>query len=61
MTWQEIYQSKLTTADEAIKLIHDNDKIVVGFGCGEPLHIERALESHYKLSLIHISEPTRLA
>ena len=29
MTWQEIYQSKLTTADEAIKLIHDNDKIVV--------------------------------
>lgn len=48
MTWQEIYQSKLTTADEAIKLIHDNDKIVVGFGCGEPLHIERALESHYK-------------
>ena len=48
MTWQEIYQSKLTTADEAIKLILDNDKIVVGFGCGEPLHIERALESHYK-------------
>ena len=48
MTWQEIYQSKLTSAEEAIKLIHDNDKIVAGFGCGEPLYIERVLASHYK-------------
>ena len=48
MTWQEIYQSKLTTAEEAIKLIHDGDKVVAGFGCGEPLHVERTLASHYK-------------
>lgn len=48
MTWQEIYQSKLTTAEEAIKLIHDGDKVVSGFACGEPLHIMRALAEHYK-------------
>ena len=48
MTWQEIYQSKLTTAEEAIKLIHDGDKVVTGFACGEPIHIERALAAHYK-------------
>lgn len=48
MIWQEIYESKLTTAEDAIKLIHDDDKVVVGFGCGEPLHIERTLANHYK-------------
>lgn len=48
MTWQEIYQSKLTTAEEAIKLIHDGDKIVTGFACGEPIHIEKTLAVHYK-------------
>lgn len=48
MTWQEIYQSKLTTAEEAIKLIRDGDKIVTGFACGEPLHIEKTLAAHYK-------------
>ena len=48
MTWQEIYQSKLTTAEEAIKLIRDGDKIVTGFACGEPIHIERTLAAHYK-------------
>ena len=31
--WREIYQSKLTTANEAIKFIHDGDKVVTGFGC----------------------------
>ena len=48
MTWRAIYQSKLTTAEEAIKLIHDDDKVVSGFACGEPLHIVRTLAEHYK-------------
>lgn len=46
--WREIYQSKLTTANEAIKLIHDGDKVVTGFGCGEPFAIERALVENYE-------------
>lgn len=47
MTWQEIYQSKLVTAEEAIKQIKNGDKVVTGFGCGEPFEILRALEKHY--------------
>lgn len=46
--WKEIYQSKLTTAEEAIKLINDGDKVVTGFGCGEPFAIERALIDNYQ-------------
>ena len=46
--WREIYQSKLTTANEAIKFIHDGDKVVTGFGCGEPFGIERALVESYE-------------
>lgn len=46
--WKEIYQSKLTTAEEAIKLINDGDKVVTGFGCGEPFAIERALVDNYQ-------------
>ena len=48
MKWQEIYQQKLTTAEEAIKLIQNGDKVVTGFGCGEPFGLERALVEHYE-------------
>ncbi len=48
MTWQEIYNSKLVSAEEAIKAIHDGDKVVTGFGCGEPFGIERALIDNYR-------------
>lgn len=48
MDWREIYESKLVTAEEAIKSIHDNDKVVTGFACGEPFAIERALIEHYE-------------
>lgn len=48
MSWQEIYNNKLTTAENAIKLIKSGDKVVTGFGIGEPFGIERALVEHYK-------------
>jgi 4-hydroxybutyrate CoA-transferase len=48
MKWQEIYKQKLCTANEAIKLINDGDKLVLGFGCGEPFGIERALVENYE-------------
>lgn len=48
MTWKEIYESKKVTAEEAIKAIRDNDKIVTGFACGEPFAIERALVDNYE-------------
>lgn len=46
--WRELYKSKLVSAEEAIKAIHDDDKVVTGFACGEPFGIERALVEHYQ-------------
>lgn len=43
MTWQEIYNEKLMTAEEAIKLINNGDGVVVGFGCGEPFELKERL------------------
>lgn len=48
MKWQDIYKSKLVTAEEAIKAIHDGDRVVTGFACGEPFGIERALIENYE-------------
>ncbi len=48
MEWREIYNSKLKTAEEAIKLIKDGDRVVTAFGCCEPLGIERAMTENYK-------------
>lgn len=42
MDWKSIYQSKRMTVNEAIAMIHNGDKVVTGFACGEPLGIERA-------------------
>lgn len=48
MNWKDIYNSKLVSVEEAIKVIKDNDKVVTGFACGEPFGIERALINNYK-------------
>ena len=48
MDWKEIYNSKLCTPEEAIKLIKDGDRVVTAFGCCEPIGIERVLVENYK-------------
>lgn len=48
MTWKDIYESKLVTAEEAIKAINNGDKVVTGMGCGEPFGIQRALIENYQ-------------
>lgn len=48
MTWKDIYESKLVTAEEAIKAIHNGDKVVTGMGCGEPFGIQRAMIKNYQ-------------
>lgn len=47
MYWKEIYESKRVTAEEAIKAINDGDKVVMGFGCGEPFGIIDAMIENY--------------
>lgn len=47
MNWREIYESKRVSAEEAIKSIHNGDKVVTGFACGEPFGVEQALIDNY--------------
>lgn len=48
MVWKKIYESRLATPEEAIKLIKDGDRVVTAFGCCEPVGIERALVENYE-------------
>lgn len=48
MNWKNIYNERLTTPEQAIKLIKSGDNIVTSFGCGEPIAFERVLFEHYK-------------
>lgn len=43
MGWQEIYQSKLTTAAEAVKRIQSGNRVVTGHACSEPLELVKAM------------------
>ncbi len=47
MSWKEIYLSKLVSAEDAVSVIKKGDKVVTGFGCGEPYGIERAMIENY--------------
>lgn len=47
MEWKEIYNSRLKTAQEAIKLIKDGDRVVTAFGCCEPVELEKVLAENY--------------
>ena len=48
MNWKKEYENRLVTVEEAIKNIHDGDKVVMSFGCGEPRAIVRAMRENYK-------------
>ncbi len=48
MAWHEIYNNRLKTPQEAIKLIRNGDKVVTAFGCCEPVGIERVMVENYK-------------
>ena len=36
MSWEEIYRSRLTTAEEAVTHIKSGDRVVLGHAAGEP-------------------------
>lgn len=48
MNYKELYESKLTTASEAIKSINAGDKVFMGFACAEPFHIIRTMVNEYE-------------
>ncbi len=46
--WKEIYQSKVTTAEEAVTHIQDGDLVVIGHLVGAPLEVIDAMVKNYK-------------
>ncbi|GAA0180186.1 acetyl-CoA hydrolase/transferase family protein [Clostridium sediminicola] len=43
MNWKELYKSKLTTAQEAVKNIQSGNRVVMGLACSEPLEVVDAM------------------
>lgn len=41
--WQELYNKRLTTADEAVRCVESGNRIVVGHACGSPESLLQAL------------------
>lgn len=48
MNWKDIYKKRIVSAEEAIRHIHDGDKVVMSFGCSEPFGIEEAMVDNYQ-------------
>ena len=57
--WQDMYKSKLKTADEAVAMIRDNEVISSGFAVGHPVGIFQALTKRVREGKLH--NPTVLA
>lgn len=43
MNWREKYKDKICTADEAVKIIKSNDRVIIGHACGEPTVLKDAM------------------
>ncbi|MGL5439009.1 MAG: acetyl-CoA hydrolase/transferase family protein [Filifactoraceae bacterium] len=58
MDWKKIYEERLTTAEEAIKVIKNKDKVVFSHAAAVPQMVIRALEENHKnykdVEIIHM-------
>lgn len=58
MCWEEIYKSKLTTAEEAVKHIKSGDRVVVGHASGSPEVLLKAMvenkEAYEDVEIVHM-------
>jgi 4-hydroxybutyrate CoA-transferase len=58
MQWEEIYKSKLTTAEEAVKHIKSGDRVVVGHASGSPEVILKAMvdnkDAYESVEIVHM-------
>jgi len=48
LSWKDVYQTKLTTAAEAVTHVKSGDRVVFGHACGEPKNIVDALVNNYE-------------
>ena len=58
MDWKEVYKSKLTTAQEAVKQIKSGDRVVVGHATGSPEVLLKAMvdnkEAYENVEIVHM-------
>lgn len=58
MGWKEIFESRLTTAEEAVKKIKSGDRVVIAHATGEPVHVTDAMvanaEAYEDVEIIHM-------
>lgn len=48
LNWQEHYNSRIVSADEAVKNIRSGDRVVLGHACGEPRILPEAMVNRYQ-------------
>lgn len=46
MEWQRLYEGRKMCAEEAIKLIHSGDRVILGHAVGVPIYITDTLAAH---------------
>lgn len=60
MDWQNIYNKKRTTAEEAVKHIMSGDRVVAGHACGSPDMLLKALvankQAYQNVEIIHMMD-----
>jgi 4-hydroxybutyrate CoA-transferase len=58
MEWEKIYNSKLTTAEEAVKNIKSGDRVVVGHASGSPEVVLKAMvenrDAYENVEIVHM-------
>ncbi|WLT31634.1 acetyl-CoA hydrolase/transferase family protein [Geothrix sp. PMB-07] len=58
MDWQSIYQSKLTSAEEAVRAIQSGQRVVVGHAAGAPQQLLKAMvaqkERYQGVEMVHM-------
>lgn len=56
--WPERYRDKLTTAEEALRVVKSEERVYIGGGCGEPVvladHLVRRADELRDIEVIHI-------
>ncbi len=56
--WRKLYESKLKTADEAVKAIKSGNRVVIGHACSEPTSIVEAMvknnELYENIEIVHM-------
>ena len=58
MDWQKYYREHTMTPEEAVSVIHDNDRVVFGHAVGEPIIFQRTMARHaeqfHNVEVVHM-------